>query len=113
MLIDRFGVAIVHLRVRGGGQENLLYTQRGGKTLIYAAYADDYDELVTYTPNPNCETSNDMGNRFEISHLLTHINVNNPQRVSRRMLDFTQAFGNDWYFCKREAYDIMSLINLR
>ena len=99
-----------HVRYVGGtswfGKENMLYTQRGGKALIYAAYAADYDEVVTYTPNPSSCTGDLMGNIFQMSNLLTHFNLNNPNRVSERMLDFTKHFGNDWYFCKREYYQM-------
>ena len=74
--------------------------------MIYAAYAADYDEVVTYAPNPSSCTGDLMGNIFQMSNLLTHFNLNNPNRVSERMLDFTQHFGNDWYFCKREYYQM-------
>ena len=89
----------------GPGPENLVFTSRGGKAFIYAAFADDYDQLVTYTPNPvDCETSGNMGNVFEIPHLLTHIDYRNPKDPTRLMFYFAEHFGNDWYFCKRDPY---------
>ena len=87
-----------------GARESVWFTPRGNKALIYAAYADSYDELVTYTPNPGCRTGGEMGNVFQIPYLLTHINKNNPRNPTEPMLDFIQHFGNDWYFCKRESY---------
>ena len=84
------------------------YTPHGNKAIIYAAYADDYEDLVTYIPVPFCNANQNVGNVFRVRNVLQRVTMANPQNPGARINDILGPYGNDWYFCKRS--DLMKLL---
>ena len=77
----------------------------GSKALLYAAYAADYTELVTYTPRPDCITNWSNGNTFQVKDVFQK--VSQPHRLSpiTRINEILEPFGVDWYFGKRQTIE--------